>query len=92
MSEETRGGKRKGAGRPTKADEERVRTLTLSSLVKVFGSEQKAFDSIAEQAKDSFPHLKLILEYAYGKPKEVKEIEITEAIRKIGFVDAEIID
>lgn len=34
-----------------------------------------AFEHIAEQAKDSFAHLKLLMEYAYGKPKEYREIE-----------------
>lgn len=82
-----RGGKREGAGRPAKADEERIRTLTISSLIKTFGSEQAAFDNIAKQAKDSFPHLKLLLEYAYGKPKEYKEVELTDLRRKIGYGD-----
>ncbi len=36
--------------------------------------EEKAFEHIAEQAKESFPHLKLLFEYAYGKPKESKQI------------------
>jgi len=37
----------------------------------VFGSEEKAWASLAEKAKDSFPHLKLLFEYKYGKPEDV---------------------
>lgn len=81
------GGKREGAGRKPKADEERIRTLSVGALVKTFGSEEKAFNSIAKQAKESFPHLKLLLEYAYGKPKEYKEVELTDLRRKIGYGD-----
>lgn len=54
-----RGGKREGAGRKPKADEDRIRTLSINSLVSTFGSEEKAFEHIAGLAKDSFPHLKL---------------------------------
>ncbi|SKB35117.1 hypothetical protein [Maribacter arcticus] len=63
------------AGRKPKADEDRIRTLSINSLESIFGSEEKAFEHIATKAKDSFPHLKLLLEYAYGKPKESVELE-----------------
>ena len=43
-------------------------------LCKILGSKQKAFEYIAEMAKESFPHLKLLFEYAYGKPKESRQI------------------
>ncbi len=69
-----RGGKREGAGRKPKADEDRIRTLSINSLVSTFGSEEKAFEHIAELSKESFPHLKLLMEYAYGKPKDSKQI------------------
>lgn len=69
------GGKRKGAGRKSKADEDRIRTLSINALASVYGSEVKAFTYIAKQSKESFPHLKLIMEYAYGKPKE--QIDLT---------------
>lgn len=68
------GGIREGAGRKSKADEYRIKDLSIDALNEVFGSEEKAFEHIASKAKESFPHLKLLLEYAYGKPKENKNL------------------
>ncbi|MCW5516153.1 hypothetical protein [Muriicola sp. Z0-33] len=62
------------AGRKPKADEDRIRGLSINALQEVFGSEEKAFEHIASMARESFPHLKLLLEYAYGKPMESKQI------------------
>lgn len=70
---EKRGGARKGAGRPTKADEDMVRGMSVGAIKKMFGSEQAGWDHIAEMAKESFPHLKLLYDYSYGKPKETIE-------------------
>lgn len=67
------GGARKGAGRKPKADEDRVRTLSIGAIKKVFGSEEEGWLHIAKQAKESFPHLKMLYEYSYGKPKETVE-------------------
>tara|TARA_R110000765_G_scaffold66328_1_gene128349 strand:- start:649 stop:1014 length:366 start_codon:yes stop_codon:yes gene_type:complete len=64
------------AGRKPKEDEDRIRGLSISALESIYGSEEKAFEYIAEKAKDSFPHLKLLFEYAYGKPKQKQDIEI----------------
>lgn len=69
------------AGRKSKEDEDRIRTLAIGALETIYGSEERAFEHIAELAKSSFPHLKLLLEYAYGKPRERKEnggIELRE--------------
>lgn len=70
MKSNGHGGKRDGAGRPTKVDEERVSQLAMDALIKVFGSEQKAFEHLVELGKDSFPQLNLAFAYAYGKPRE----------------------
>ena len=48
--------------------------MSISALESIYGSEQNAFEHIAILAKNSFPHLKLLMEYAYGKPKATKEI------------------
>lgn len=68
------GGVRKGAGRPSKDAEQKAKRLTISALVKEFGSEQKAFEYAAKQIKagdkSSFAYFKLLIEYGYGKPKE----------------------
>jgi len=68
------GGARKGAGRPSKADEQLVRKLGIDAIVDVYGSVEDYYKHIAKESKDSFPHLKLLQEYVFGKPKEIVEI------------------
>lgn len=69
------GGARKGAGRKTKAKEEQVRRLGIEAIEKVYGSVEDYYEHIAKESKSSFPHLKLLQEYVFGKPKEVIQIE-----------------
>lgn len=64
------GGKREGAGRPRKADKERVRRLGINAIKKVYGSVEAYYMHIAKQSKESLPHLKLLQEYVYGKPSD----------------------
>ena len=54
-----------------KAKKDRVNIYALNAMKQVFGSEEAAWESLAEKAKDSFPHLKLLFEYKYGKPEDV---------------------
>ena len=58
-------------------------------MKKVFGSEEKAWLELAKMSKESFPHMRLLWEYKYGKPKERKEMDIkTEVnIPVINFLD-----
>lgn len=70
-----RGGARKGAGRKRKADEEKVRRLGEDAIIKVYGSLEDYYEFIAQESKESFPHLKLLQEYVFGKPKEVLILE-----------------
>ena len=65
------GGARKGAGRKKKADEDKVVKLAITAITDVYGSEQNYFKHLAKEAKASFPHLKLLHEYAFGKVPEV---------------------
>lgn len=67
------GGARKGAGRKPKAEEEKIRKLGLDAITEVYGSLQDYYIHIAKESKDSFPHLKLLQEYVFGKPKETIE-------------------
>lgn len=69
------GGARKGAGRKPKAKEEQVRRLGLDAINSVYGSVEKYYQHIAKESMESFPHLKLLQEYVFGKPKEVISIE-----------------
>jgi hypothetical protein len=49
------------------AKKNRIKDYSVRAIKKVFGSEQEALEVLAEQSKDSFQHMKLLLEYAYGK-------------------------
>lgn len=66
-----------GKGRPPKADEQKVRKLGIDAITEVYGSVEQYYIFIAKQSKDSFPHLKLLQEYVYGKPKETTDLTIT---------------
>lgn len=55
-----------------KAKKERISQYAIKAMTEVFGSEREAFQALAEKAKEgSFPHMKLFLEYAYGKPEDL---------------------
>lgn len=69
------GGKRAGAGRPSKAKEEHVRRLGINAIEEVYGSVEKYYAHIAKESMESFPHLKLLQEYVFGKPKEIIEVQ-----------------
>lgn len=66
------GGSRPGAGRPSKADEQRVRDLSVAAIVKHYGSEEKAF--IALLASKEAALIKFVFEHAYGKPRDKVEL------------------
>lgn len=73
MAEDKRknnGGARQGAGRKPKADEERARKLSENAIIEVYGSIEKYWHHIAKESKESVHHLKIIHEYAFGKPTE----------------------
>lgn len=65
------GGARKGAGRKKKADEDKVVRLALDSINEIYGGELEYFKHLAKESKQSFPHLKLLHEYAFGKVPDV---------------------
>ena len=54
--------KKLSPARQNKAKRERMKD--------VFGSEKEAFKHLAELAKKNFTHMKLLMEYAYGKPSD----------------------
>lgn len=53
-----------------------VSTYAIKAIKKSFGSEAEAWEALAEQAKDSFAHLNLMWQYAYGKPGENNEANV----------------
>ncbi len=56
--------------RTTKAKKERIASYAVSAMKDVFGSEKEAFVHMAELAKKNFNQMKLLMEYAYGKPSD----------------------
>lgn len=77
-------GGNKNAGRKSKAREEHVRKLGLDAIENTYGSIEAYYEHIAKESKDSFPHLKLLQEYVFGKPKEIFEV-VTEDNEKIDY-------
>jgi hypothetical protein len=73
------GGKRKGAGRKTKADEQKL-IERLDSIIE----QDDVIEKLKEMVKDgNFQAVKLYLEYRYGKPKE--SVDVTTNGDDIGF-------
>lgn len=70
------GGKREGSGRKSKADELGAAALGVNAITKEFGSVEDYWLLIANQARESFPHLKLIHEHVYGRAKETIDMDI----------------
>lgn len=70
----------RGQGRKPKAKEEEIKNFALGSMKRAFGSEKKAWEALANMSKDSFPHLRLLWEYKYGKPKEQKDLNVKQEI------------
>lgn len=71
-------GGHKNSGRKSKAEELKVLDQGLNAIKKVYGSVETYWENIAEQSKESFPHLKLIHEHVYGKARETQDIHIKE--------------
>ena len=63
----------KSASQLTPAKKERISVYALNAMKDVFGSEEDAWKSLAEQAKDSFAHMNLLWQYRYGKPQDGSE-------------------
>lgn len=68
-------GENRGQGRKPKAKEEQVRRLGINAIKDVYGSVEKYYQHIAKESMESFPHLKLLQEYVFGKPKETIIVE-----------------
>ena len=77
------------AGRPPKVTEKKLRGIAVNAIKKVYGNEDKLWLEVAKQAKDSFPHMKMLLEFMYGKPKEQKELNVKSEVNIpiVNFLD-----
>lgn len=61
-------GESRGQGRKAKADEDKIRNLAISAIVKKYGSEQAGFEALLDSGEPSL--MKFAYEHAFGKPKE----------------------
>jgi len=77
-----KGGVRPGAGRPSKAQELKVSGFAIAAIVEEYGSVNKFWRHIAKESLESKDHLKMLLEYAYGKPTQqvTADISLKEVI------------
>lgn len=56
------------------AKKKQISNYAVNAMNKVFGSQQEAMEALAQQGKDgSLGHMKLLMEYAFGKPGEMNE-------------------
>lgn len=68
------GGKRPGAGRKPKVDEEKVRGLAVSAIEKRFGSVENGFDHLLQTGEASL--VKFVWEHAVGKPRDKMDMDM----------------
>jgi len=66
------GGARKGAGRPTKAQEQKL----IERLDNLIESDKPIIKLLELIDEGSVQAIKIYMEYRYGKPKETKEIKL----------------
>lgn len=75
------GGKRDGAGRKPKADEQEL-------IDKLSPLEESAFKALTNALSEEKPWaVKMFMEYRYGKPKEVKDLNIVDMQRVFNIID-----
>jgi hypothetical protein len=65
---------RPGPGRPRKADEERVRDLSIKAIVSHYGSEDAGFKYLLESKEPVL--VKFVFEHAYGKPRDKMDLDL----------------
>jgi hypothetical protein len=65
------GGKRPGAGRKPKVDEDKVRGLAIKAIEARHGSVENGLSSLIDSGEPSL--IKFVYEHAIGKPKEKVE-------------------
>ena len=85
----------RGQGRPRRIADKDITRLTLSALKKVFGSEEKMWIEVAKMAKGgSAKHWDYLMNYRYGKPKEMQQIDINTKVNipVIDFAQPKTID
>lgn len=60
--------------RMNEAKKKQISNYAVNAMKKVFGSEQEAMEALAEFGKKgSLGHMKLLMEYGFGRPGEMQE-------------------
>ena len=60
--------------RINEAKKKKISNYAVNAMKKVFGSEQEAMETLAEFGKKgSLGHMKLLMEYGFGKPNEMND-------------------
>jgi len=60
--------------RINEAKKKQISSYAVNAMKKVFGSEQEAMETLAEFGKKgSLGHMKLLMEYGFGKPNEMND-------------------
>jgi len=60
--------------RMNEAKKKQIGNYAVNAMKKVFGSEQEAMEALAEFGKKgSLGHMKLLMEYGFGRPGEMQE-------------------
>jgi len=72
------GGARKGAGRPTKADEQKTNNIFLSALKRIHSTTEDEETKIVftMELMQSERGKMFVAEHLFGKPKEIKDISL----------------
>ena len=72
------GGARKGAGRPTKADEQKTNNIFLSALKRIHSTTEDEETKIVftMELMQSERGKMFVAEHLFGKPKELKDISL----------------
>lgn len=77
--------KNKKSGRPTKAEEFRTFELGQTAIEEEFGSEASFWSFIALESRESRDHLKMLIEYTYGKAPN--KIDVTGTLETFNTPD-----
>lgn len=73
--------------RMNKAKKNRLSVYSVNSIIKEFGSEEEFTDFLAKESRGSFNHLKLLMDYAYGKPEDQNRQPPMKSTPTIVFVN-----
>jgi ribosomal protein S7 len=79
-----RGGKREGAGRPTKVDEHKANVIFLNALKTVYNSdtEQQAKEKFVIDLMKDYRGKHFVAEHIFGKANTILDLNTTEVVKQ----------